>query len=332
MATIFVNRDRKSLGQFNEQEVSNGLAAGNLLPTDLAWQEGMEAWQPLSTFENLPPPGAAPAIPTSPLEKFRNFEPNRLKPGRICFGECFSKAWGTFSTSWGVSIVATILFFVISFAVQVPMQLSQVLIEKFGGPKGSGDPMMMVAAIGVFAFFYLLASAVSIIISTGYIFFFVTSLRTKANIDALFAGFRKSAWLQILLAQLVWVAALMVVILVFVVPGAVLTAMMKSEIPVIVSVVLLMIPLTYVSVPIMFAFPLIVDRGIGFREGLTTAFKTVSAQWFSALGILILVGLVAMSGVILCCVGMLATLPIAYLVYAQAYRQMFGDPDSAAVD
>ena len=127
-------------------------------------------------------------------------------------------------------------------------------------------------------------------------------------------------------------AAVFILTLVLLAPGIYLTATMKSEVPVIVSAVLLSIPLVYIGVPIGFVFPLIVDRGIGFWEAIITTFKTVNSQWFSALGILILVGLLAMLGVILCCVGMLATIPIAYLVYAQAYRQMFGDPESAVVD
>ncbi len=332
MGMIFVNRDRQSLGQFTEQEASNALASGQLLPDDLAWQEGMEAWVPLSSFENLPPPGASPAVPADPLEKFRNIEPNRMKPGNIRFDECLSKAWETFVKNWGVCVVATIIFFVISIAIQMPMQFAQVLLEKFAGPKGSGDVTMMVAAGAVFAFFYLLATAVSMVISAGLIYFFITALRTKVTIDAMFAGFRKSAWIQILLAGVVWVAAILVLALALLVPGIYLTMTMKSELPAIVSAVLLMIPLAYIGVPIGFVFPLIVDRGIGFREAIMTTFKTVNSQWFSALGILILVGLLAMLGLILCCVGMLATIPIAYLVYAQAYRQMFGDPESAVVD
>ena len=53
MATIFVNRDRQSLGQFTEQEISNGLQSGQFFPADLAWKDGMETWQPLSSFSLL---------------------------------------------------------------------------------------------------------------------------------------------------------------------------------------------------------------------------------------------------------------------------------------
>ena len=50
MKTIFISRNREQLGQFSEEEVRAGLQNGRFLPTDLAWKEGMEEWQPLSTF------------------------------------------------------------------------------------------------------------------------------------------------------------------------------------------------------------------------------------------------------------------------------------------
>jgi len=61
MALIFINRDRQNIGQFTEQEVADGLKSGKFLPTDLAWQEPMASWQPLSTFTSLPEPSIEPA-------------------------------------------------------------------------------------------------------------------------------------------------------------------------------------------------------------------------------------------------------------------------------
>lgn len=331
MGMIFVNRDRESLGQFTEQEISNALNSGKLLASDLAWTEGMESWQPLSTFENLPPPGAAPVEIGIP-ERFKDFEPNRMKPGKIRFDECLTKGWECFAKNWGVCVVSTIIFFVLSLIVQLPMQFAQALMERYTGPKISGEPMLVVGLGVAFFFFWAVGSAVSAILSAGFMYFFITALRTKANIDQMFAGFRASNWIQILLAGVVWFAAVFVLALVVLAPGIFLSITTKSEIPAIVSVVILLIPIIYVSVGIGFVFPLIVDRGIGFWEAITTALKTVHGNWFSAFGLLILVGLVAMSGIILCCVGMLATVPLGYLVWSQGYRQLFGDPDSAGVD
>jgi len=51
---IHVNRNRETLGKFTDQEVADGLKSGRFLPEDLAWQDPMPAWQPLSTFIGLP--------------------------------------------------------------------------------------------------------------------------------------------------------------------------------------------------------------------------------------------------------------------------------------
>lgn len=72
MGAIHINRNRQNLGQYSEQDVADGLQTGKFLPDDLAWQEPMEAWLPLSTFTNLPPPTEAlppppPALDGPPL-------------------------------------------------------------------------------------------------------------------------------------------------------------------------------------------------------------------------------------------------------------------------
>jgi len=67
MGRIHLNRDRQNLGQFTPEEVAEGLSTGRFLPTDLAWREGMETWQLLSTFTDLPARAPEP-LPDFPLE------------------------------------------------------------------------------------------------------------------------------------------------------------------------------------------------------------------------------------------------------------------------
>ncbi len=328
MATIFVNRDRQSLGQFTEQEISNGLQSGQFLPEDLGWKEGMETWEPLSSFANLPPPGAAvpSSFPAPPV--LQSAPADFQKPGKIRFDECLNKAWECFQVNWGLCVVATLILFAISAVVQFPMQIAERMIGRFIG-HGSHAPIgMMIGAGVVFLFFYLLATGVSAILSAGFMVFFIETMRTgKAKIDNVFAGFSSPAWVQILLAMLVWLVAVFVVVGVILTPGIFLAVAMKSKLAIIVSAVLLLVPITYFSVGIAFVFPLIVDKKIGFWEAIMTSLKTVHRQWFRAFGLLVLVGLVAMVGVFVCCVGMLASMPLAYLIWGQGYRQLFGDGD-----
>lgn len=71
MNRIHIARSRQSLGQFSPEEVAEGLASGEFLPTDLAWREPMETWKPLSEFTDLPVLQHSlrpPALPQAPAE------------------------------------------------------------------------------------------------------------------------------------------------------------------------------------------------------------------------------------------------------------------------
>jgi hypothetical protein len=67
MSKIHISRDRQSLGHFFPGEVAVGLRTGRFLPTDLAWQDPMETWKPLSEFTDLPvveeEPEVLPVVP-----------------------------------------------------------------------------------------------------------------------------------------------------------------------------------------------------------------------------------------------------------------------------
>ena len=69
MTTIHVNRAGTSLGTFSEEDVRAGLRSGRFLGTDLAWREGMAAWQPLSQFSEFAAdmPAGTPTPTTPPV-------------------------------------------------------------------------------------------------------------------------------------------------------------------------------------------------------------------------------------------------------------------------
>jgi hypothetical protein len=60
---IWINRAGQNLGTFTLEEIQRGLEQGIYLPSDLAWQEGMETWRPLSAFPGITIPAAAPDLP-----------------------------------------------------------------------------------------------------------------------------------------------------------------------------------------------------------------------------------------------------------------------------
>ncbi|GAB4179923.1 MAG: hypothetical protein Fur0032_20740 [Terrimicrobiaceae bacterium] len=77
MKPIFVARGSEQLGQFSEQEITEGLESGRFLTTDLWWKEGMEEWQPLSSFRSR---SFVPAIPTWPTSPGEVSHPSAVSP------------------------------------------------------------------------------------------------------------------------------------------------------------------------------------------------------------------------------------------------------------
>jgi hypothetical protein len=61
MAMIHVARGGANIGSFPIEEIREGLRTGRFLPTDMAWEEGMPDWRPLSTVMAGKPDPAIPA-------------------------------------------------------------------------------------------------------------------------------------------------------------------------------------------------------------------------------------------------------------------------------
>ena len=101
MAMIHINRNRENLGKFNEQEVADGLKSGRFLPTDLAWQEPMPTWQPLSSFTDLPEPSSEESVQIPvhglPTDSPENIEPSWERSSGLSLGAAIETVRQVFS-------------------------------------------------------------------------------------------------------------------------------------------------------------------------------------------------------------------------------------------
>jgi hypothetical protein len=61
MAMIHVARGGANIGSFSLEEIREGLPTGRFLPTDMAWEEGMSDWRPLSEVMAGKPDPTIPA-------------------------------------------------------------------------------------------------------------------------------------------------------------------------------------------------------------------------------------------------------------------------------
>ena len=173
MAMIHINRNRENLGKFTDQEVADGLKSGRFLPTDLAWQEPMPTWQPLSTFTDLPEPSPegsvaipvedAAAKPSQTIEPAWERETGLSLPAGIqTVKQVFSMPTATFQNLPQTGGVGRSLFFYtlagwISGGVAIFYQLVAASInpEMFLGAAAKDVSQGMLIGIGIGALLFL---------------------------------------------------------------------------------------------------------------------------------------------------------------------------------
>jgi len=172
MSKIHISRNRQSLGHFFPGEVAVGLQTGRFLPTDLAWQDPMETWKPLSEFSDLPaveadpeelPPLPEVATPVAPPPAPTG-EPAWEKPGMAglpgrlveTVSQIFSRPATTFrglnpSASIGRAFVYYLLLATFSTWISLIYQIVLLLMVPDSFPKSplteKMTPSMLVASL-----------------------------------------------------------------------------------------------------------------------------------------------------------------------------------------
>ena len=89
-----------------------------------------------------------------------------------------------------------------------------------------------------------------------------------------------------------------------------------------------LIPMTYLTVCWGFTLPLIIDKRMGFWSAMKASWKRVNRHWWQVFGVVVLVGLINVGGLLLCCVGILFTLPIGLGALMYAYETIFAQAES----
>ena len=83
------------------------------------------------------------------------------------------------------------------------------------------------------------------------------------------------------------------------------------------------LPAIFFAVNWIFALPLVADRQMGAGAALKTSWKQVLRHWWQIFGLVVLVGLLNVAGLLLCCVGLLFTIPLGMAATMVAYEVIF---------
>jgi uncharacterized membrane protein len=82
----------------------------------------------------------------------------------------------------------------------------------------------------------------------------------------------------------------------------------------------------------LFSIPLIVDRGLGVFDAIGASIEATKKQWWMFALFSFVLYIVSGIGVVLCGIGIIATLPFYFITPAVAYRDTFGLPGGQGYD
>ena len=92
----------------------------------------------------------------------------------------------------------------------------------------------------------------------------------------------------------------------------------------IVGCIFCLIPGIYLSTAWKFTLPTIIDKRLGFWEGMELSRKAVKGRWWLVFALILLTGLISAAGVLACCIGVFVTMPIGIGAIAYAYEDILG--------
>jgi uncharacterized membrane protein len=274
------------------------------------------AWMPLSAFPEFAdvlaaqsatvgaPPGPAAASELQADLFARDYE--------LDIGGCVGRGWNLLKANMGLLVCASLIYFGIEFAIGLLGSIPLI------GPLFSLGNLFVVGPL-----------------IAGLNFITLQAIRRQpASAGDVFTGFRTCYW-QLFLGQLVpgLLAGLCLIPIVVVGLIAFLPTIMHDQPPeattlIIWGVVALVcvVPFIFLQVNWMFTLPLIIDKRLDFWPAMRTSWTMVRKHWWQVFGLLLIVGLLNVVGLILCCVGLLFSMPLGIGAMMYAYETMFSAP------
>ncbi len=286
-----IGGDGEQYGPFTLEELQETLSQGRADTQTQIRETGSEEWQPLGQLLNLSEQGHA----HKPLGAAV------LSDQQLDISLALSSGWALFKQHMGIMVGAGGIYFAILFGAAAVIPFAQIFVQ---GPLTGG-----------------------IIILTLNL-----SRYDQADISDMFLGFKNYGWL--LLVTLVQAAVVSAAI----VPGAILIivpviqAQQAGGTPelagtsialLIVGFLLLLVLVMIAAVCTFFWYFLVADKRGEFGEALAAGYRAGKMNFWSILGLSILLGLVVMVSAIPCGLGLIFSIPWSFAIMANAYEQIF---------
>ena len=259
---------------------------------------------------STPPPFSSGTPAAAPIEEILQ------RDYQLDLGQCLSSGWNLLTNNLGVLLGGVVIYFGIEFGMALLGAIP------FIGPLFSLVNLLLVGALEG-GLFYLILQVIR---------------RQPATAGDVFAGFRL-CFGQLFLGKLVssLIAGLclipaVITALVVLLPSAMNHKQVAPALILIVVAVGLvcLIPTIVLQINWIFALALIIDKKMSFWPAMQASWKMVRKHWWSVFALVILIGLINVVGVLLCCVGLLFTIPLGLGALMFAYETIFSAPNPPA--
>ncbi|MEI6085097.1 MAG: DUF4339 domain-containing protein [Verrucomicrobiota bacterium] len=248
-------------------------------------------------------------------------------------GPCITRGWELVKANFGLLIGGSTLVFLAQGAIQTPGSIIRALLQM----GGRHQPGLMIAGeiLGI------LGSAVAMLLSGplmgGLYWAYLRLLRGEpAEIGDFFAGFRRG-FVNLMLCSLVTgllLCACAVPAAIVVGIGAVMYFGHHTPVGLAIFVIgcavaaATVVFVCYLATCWFFAIPLAVDQRLNFWDAMKLSKLKVSQHWWQVFGLIFVAGLIGSAGILLCCIGILFTMPISLASSMVAYEIIFPRRDN----
>jgi hypothetical protein len=317
MFTI-IGGDGKEYGPVSAEQVRAWIASGRANVSTKAKYVGTEEWHTLGEYTEFAGNSTPPAMSSAaPALQVQVSDPKAFAAGLIARAapldvfECLGRAFKLWTSNFFPLVGVTLLvIFAMMVAGVIPLIgiLSNLLLT------------------GVFY--------------GGLYYYYIGKNRHEPRtVGDAFGGF-SIALVPLMLANLITVAITMTIMLVCCAPmflffiRAAMQGARHMSLPsfgplAVVGFLVGVVVMVYLAISWIFAFCLIVDKGLGGWTALEVSRRVVSKQWFRVFFVVFLAGILTALGIIGLFIGIIFTLPIAFSAVVCAYESLCNPPPRA---
>lgn len=294
-----IGADQKEYGPISAEQIRQWVSEGRVNAQTQVRAEGETEWKPLSAVPEFAdilsttpaPVSALPGSATAPVPS----EALLARDYSLDIGYCISRSWELVKANFWPVVGISLLILIISAVINQVIGLAS-------GPVFRGifvQHRLTPGGVFIIVGTSLIGSPIYTLLMGGLFKYYLKLIRAEgATIGDAFAGFSSAAGQLILLGL---------------VSGLLTT----------IGYLLCVIPGVYLAVSWIFALPLVIDRNLPFWDAMELSRKMVSKHWFIVFAFLLVAGLLAVCGVLACCVGVFVTMPIASVAIMYAYEDIF---------